>query len=67
MNRIRLKRLWEFTSGFRLRYLAMLGCVVMDVLLNFLWPLILGWMIDGVFGNKPLTGLQFLVAPAERV
>jgi ATP-binding cassette subfamily B protein len=66
MNRIRLKRLWEFTAGFRGRYFATLGCVVMDVVLNFLWPLILGWMIDGVFNGNPLTGLPFLVAPAER-
>lgn len=66
MNRIRLKRLWEFTAGFRLRYFATLGCVVMDVALNFLWPLILGWMIDGVFSGKPLEGLPFLVAPAEK-
>ena len=53
MNLIRLKRLWEFTKGFRARYLLSLTGVVMDVVLNYLWPLILGWIVDGVLLKKP--------------
>ncbi len=55
MNKIRIERLWEFSKGFRLRYLASLIGVVADVLLNYLWPLILGWVVDGVLLKKAMN------------
>ncbi len=53
MNRIRFQRLWQFTKGFRGKYLLSLLGVFMDVILNFLWPLILGWLVDGILNPKP--------------
>jgi ATP-binding cassette subfamily B protein len=41
-------------------------CVVMDVGLNFLWPLILGWTVDGVLMGNPLTGPAPVLNWAER-
>ncbi len=53
MNKVRLNRLWEFSKGFRAAYLLSLIGVVADVFLNYLWPLVLGWTVDGVFlGNE---------------
>ena len=53
MNRMRFKRLWQFTAGYRGKYLLSLLGVFMDVALNFLWPLILGWMVDGILNPHP--------------
>ena len=59
MNKIRLKRLWEFTKGFRGAYLLALIGVVADVFLNYLWPLVLGWITDGIFTKNPDKVPQF--------
>jgi ATP-binding cassette, subfamily B, bacterial len=67
MNKIRLKRLWEFTEGFRARYLLSLIGVVMDVVLNFLWPLLLGWMVDGIFNHKQIIAPAFVLHAIDSI
>ncbi len=67
MNKVRLERLWEFSKGFRLRYLASLIGVVADVLLNYLWPLILGWVVDGVLLKKAMNAPPFVLNWVESV
>ncbi len=62
MNKVRLKRLWEFSAGYRLKYLLSMIGVVMDVVLNFLWPLVLGWVVDGILrGEKLSNAPQFVL------
>jgi ATP-binding cassette, subfamily B, bacterial len=67
MNKIRLKRLWEFSKGFRAKYLLSLTGVVMDVVLNFLWPLVLGWVVDGILQGKQINAPPFVLGWIEGI
>lgn len=67
MNKVRLKRLWEFSAGFRLRYLASLSGVMVDVILNFIWPLVLGWVVDGVLDGKQIKAPAFVLRAIDAI
>lgn len=61
MNRIKLKRLWEFTKGFRMMYVVSLLCVMGNVVFNYAMPLVTAWTVDGVLEQKTIAAPAFVL------
>ncbi|MDD4797376.1 MAG: ABC transporter transmembrane domain-containing protein, partial [Eubacteriales bacterium] len=61
MNRMRWKRIWEFTKGFRAMYVVALLCVIGNVVCNYVMPLVIAWTVDGVLQGNPISAPAFVL------
>lgn len=67
MKQSKVRRLWGFVRGDRLRFILTIVFTMFNVFFNYLPPLIIAWTIDGVLNHKQINAPAFVSQFIDRI